>query len=124
MAKDGILHDYDLLVNAEPSAQKGDTPCAVCDASPVTWQWADLRGQAMCTRCGCPYQLKWGTKEQEQEGTYPHLSLAPNFVTICREYWQATHRWTYLGCGIGSKPGLREFYAWLREHHPELYPKE
>lgn len=54
MPKQGILHDYDLRANREPTAK--DNTCVVCGAHPVTYQWSDLSGEAMCTRCGCPYQ--------------------------------------------------------------------
>ena len=53
--KQGILHDYDLLANQEESTHKyrvhGGTQCYICEVNPVTFQWSDYSGQAMCTRC-------------------------------------------------------------------------
>lgn len=118
MAKNGILHDYDLMANAEESAS--GHKCACCDAHPMTFQWSDYSGEAMCMRCGTPYQLKWGTNEQQAEGKYPYLSLKPEYVPIVREYFAATGRWTCLGAMLGPRPGLAEFYEWLDIHHPEL----
>lgn len=61
----GILKDYDLMANAEPSAKA--QRCVTCGADPVCYQWSDLSGEGMCTACGTPYQLKWGSDVQEIE---------------------------------------------------------
>lgn len=42
--KQGLLHDYDLMANAEPSARQ-PVQCAVCDAVPITYQWSDRSGR-------------------------------------------------------------------------------
>jgi hypothetical protein len=117
MTKQGILHDYDLMANAEPSANA--QTCVVCGASPMTFQWSDYSGEGMCTKCGTPYQLKWGSDEQRAEGKYPYLNLKDEFVPIVREYHQQTGAWTYLGTGF-DRPGLREFDAWVKQNHPEM----
>ncbi len=116
--KDGILHDYDLHANLETSAR--EQMCAICGASPMAFQWSDYSGQAMCTRCGCPYQLKWGTDEQQAEGKYPYLSLRQDVVPAIREYWEETHRWTCFGMMLGPQQGMAEFVAWAKIKHPEL----
>lgn len=116
--KAGILHDYDLMANAEPTA-RGNV-CVVCDADPIRYQWSDYSGEAMCTRCGTPYQLKWGGEKKEAEGAYPYLNLREEWVPIVREYHAETGRFTYLGMGFG-KPGFREFIEWARERHPEMF---
>lgn len=121
MAKAGILHDYDLMANAETSA-KG-TACVVCGDSPCRYQWSDYSGEAMCCKCGTPYQLKWGSDEQVAEGKYPYLNLNPKFVPIVREYHAETKAFTYLGCGLGDRPGLKKFYEWLQQKHPEMLVK-
>ena len=119
MAKHGILHDYDLLANAEMSAQK--QTCLVCGTSPMQFQWSDYHGEGMCRACGCPYQLKAGSDEMKQEGAYPYCVLSEPWIPVVREYWEETGSWTYLGIGLGKLPGLAQFDTWAREHHPELY---
>lgn len=118
MAKQGIIHDYDLHANLEPAA-RGQT-CLVCGVEPVGYQWSDYSGEAMCTRCGAPYQLKWGTEAQKREGAYPYLRLKAEWVPVFREYFAETGRWTCLGWMMGPRPGLAEFYEWVEVHHPEL----
>lgn len=37
----GVVSDYDLMANAEDAAR--GVRCAICDAEPVTFRWADYR---------------------------------------------------------------------------------
>lgn len=122
LPKQGVRQDYDLMANAEPAAKVAPA-CEVCGSSPVMYQWADYSGEAMCTRCGTPYQLKWGTPEQVAEGKYPYLNLMPSWVPIVREYYEQTGRFTCLGRVMGHARGLEEFYAWVDAHHPEMSKK-
>lgn len=115
-AKRGILHDHDLMANAELAAS--GNVCAICDVDPVRYQWSDLSGEAMCTRCGACYQLKWGSKGQEAEGAYPYLTVAEEWVPIIREYYAETGRFACFGTMLGARPGLREFGEWVRERYP------
>jgi len=118
----GFIHDYDLRANDEPSA-RGVT-CAVCDTSPVLFQWSDYSGEAMCHECGCPYQLKWGSDEQRTESKYPYLSFMVEFVPIAREYWQAKKAFVTYGTMLTGHQWIAALNAWLRQHHPEwLEPK-
>jgi hypothetical protein len=110
MAKNGILHDYDLKANAEPSAH-GQT-CVTCGSCPMSFQWSDYSGEGMCRKCGTPYQLKWGSEAQNAEGKYPYLNLNEKWVPIVRRYHEETGLWTYLGTGV-DRPGLAEFYRWV-----------
>lgn len=114
--KEGILHDYDLRANDEPAAH--DQECVTCGARPVMYQWSDYSGEGMCSQCGTPYQLKWGSKEQEAEGKYPYLNLKPSWVPVVRRYFQETGRFTYLGTGF-NRPGLREFGEWVDANNAE-----
>ncbi len=117
--KMGILHDYDLMANAEPSAQKDNT-CIVCGSTPVSYQWSDYSGEAMCRKCGTPYQLKWGTGEQQKESNYPYCRLKPEFIAVLKEYYQETKRFTCLGWMMGGpQPGYAAFVSWLKVHHSE-----
>lgn len=118
MAKCGILHDYDLAANCEPSAQQ--QTCVTCGAAPITYQWSDYSGEAMCTKCGTPYQLKWGSDEQRADGKYPYLLLREEFVHVLREYHTETGRFVCLGTMLGPKPGYAEFVEWCRVKHPEV----
>ena len=119
-AKMGVLHDYDLMANAEPSAQ--GQVCVVCGDNPVSYQWSDYSGQAMCRSCGTPYQLKWGSDEQVAEGAYPYLSLKPEWVPVVREYFRETGRFTCFGMMMGPRPGLREFNEWADARYPDGPP--
>lgn len=116
--KHGILHDYDLMANAEPAAK--NQRCVICDASPVTYQWSDYSGEAMCTCCGTPYQLKWGSDEQVAKGEYPYLNLLPAIVPFVREYYAETKRFTLLGTIMGGDfASLGAFWDWMESKHPE-----
>ena len=118
--KAGILHDYDLMANAEPSVVR-ILRCAGCDAEPPRFQWSDYSGEAMCTRCGCPYQLKWGSDQQMAEGAYPYLSLRDELVEPLRAYFAETGQFTCLGVMLGPRPGMDAFAAWLQNNRLAIY---
>src|ERR1041384_2679123 len=118
MAKFGILHDYDLMANREDSAQS--QKCHVCDAEPMTFQWSDYSGEGMCTRCGCAYQLKWGSEEQKTENKYPYLNIRDDVIPMMREYWNEKKSFVCYGTMLGQRPGLNDFFAWLKERHPDF----
>lgn len=117
MAKKGILHDYDLHANLEDSAQ--NQKCVVCDAFPMRFQWSDVSGEAMCTQCGCAYQLKWGGKKRDAENKYPYLNMKEEFIPIAREYWNEMQKFVYYGQMLGPAPGVEAFILWMQKHHPE-----
>ena len=122
MPKQGILHDYDLWANREKSAE--NQTCAICDSSPMSFQWSDYSGEAMCTNCGCPYQLKWGTDEQKKEGNYPYLSLSKEYLSVAKEYWDEKKKFVCYGWMMGSpQPGMNELIDWLRKYHPKFIKK-
>lgn len=123
-SKQGVFHDYDLEANTEPSAR--NQSCIVCGMNPAAYQWSDLSGEGMCMQCGTPYQLKWGSKEQEKEERYPYLNLKKEWVPIVREYFQQTKVFTYLGEMFGnpSPSGLKEFFDWVDKNHPEMRKAE
>jgi len=117
-AKYGILQDYDLMANHEPSAQ--GNVCVVCGADPVTYQWSDRSGEAMCTQCGTPYQLKWGSETQETEGAYPYLLLRDEWVPVVKRYYEETGAFAGLGTMLGEPaPGYRTFFAWVDTQYPD-----
>ena len=117
MPKQGVLHDYDTHANYENSAH--NQTCAVCGASPMAFQWSDYSGEAMCMKCGCPYQLKWGSDKQKEENNYPYLSLNEEYLPVAQEYWNEKHKFVCYGTMIGSQPGMGELVSWLRDNHPE-----
>lgn len=116
MVKQGILHDYDLMANMEDSAV-GQT-CRVCGDCPMGFQWSDYSGEAMCMKCGCPYQLKWGSDKQEEKKKYPYLRLSKEFIPIAQEYWKKKEKWVCYGCMLGPQPGMNELVTWLKANHP------
>ncbi|MFA5573071.1 MAG: hypothetical protein WDA42_08175 [Candidatus Bathyarchaeia archaeon] len=102
------------MANQEQSAK--NNTCVICDTTPVIYQWSDYHGEAMCSRCGCPYQLKGGSKEQEAEGKYPYLNLREDFLPIAREYWEETKKFVCYGLMLGRAPGRAEFNEWYEEN--------
>lgn len=122
MAKQGILNDYDLQANQENSAR--NQTCHICGTENMAFQWSDCSGEAMCTKCGCPYQLKWGDEMQEKEGKYPYLNLKAGFIPIAKEYWDKTHKFVCYGYMLWHQPGLNELVDWAKENYPEGKIKE
>lgn len=122
MPKSGILHDYDLWANKEESAI--GQRCAICDSFPMTFQWSDYSGEAMCTQCGCPYQLKCGTDEQVEKGNYPYINLTDDFIPIGREYWDKTNKFICYGLMLGPQPGMSDLMSWLKQNYPEFIKKD
>ena len=120
-AKAGLIHDYDLMANREESS-RGVT-CAVCDTPNTTFQWSDYYGEGMCIVCGCPYQLKGGTKEEEAEGKYPYMTMRDEFLPIAREYWLAKRAWVHYGSSMSRNDGMPALIEWCKEHHPEALKK-
>lgn len=118
MMKYGILHDYDLLANEESSSQ--GVTCAICDTHNTSFQWSDYSGEGMCSNCGCPYQLKWGSAQQRDEKKYPYLSMREIYIPVAREYWAETKRWVCYGIRLSGQPGMNELISWMKEKHPEL----
>jgi hypothetical protein len=116
--KAGILHDYDLMANAEPSAPRNT--CKVCDIPDMAFQWSDYSGEAMCCQCGAPYQLKWGSEEQKKEGKYPYFSLREEFLPAAREFWKEKQIFVHYGASFSNHQGKDELVDWLKSHHPEL----
>lgn len=117
MPKAGILHDYDLHANLEHSSVA--QTCAICGVSPMRFQWSDYHGEAMCTQCGCPYQLKRGTDKQIKEDNYPYLNLNQDFIPIAKEYWNEKAKFACYGRMLGMYPGMESLLDWLKKHHPE-----
>ncbi len=120
MAKLGILHDYDLMANAEQSAQ--EHTCVVCLESPTRFQWSDYSGEGMCQRCGTPYQLKWGSSEQKTEGRYPYLSVKDEWVPVLRRYYEETGKWVCHGMMLNGHPTRGEFGQWVDDNKAEPTP--
>lgn len=122
MPKEGIVNDYDLWANKEESAQ--NRMCIICKACPIIFRWGDYSGEAMCSQCGFPYQLKWGSPEQREEGKYPYLNIQDEYIHLYREYWNETHKFVCSAMMLGDQPGLREFNEWIAKHYPELLEPE
>lgn len=120
MVKHGVKFDYDLLANEEI---KNNPICEIC-GNPLRCRWTDLSGQGVCLTCGCAYQLKWGTEEQEKEGKYPYLGIKNKFIPILKQYWEEERKFVFTGTSISEDTGLREFYEWLEIKHPEMKEDE
>jgi hypothetical protein len=120
--KYGILKDYDLWANKEVSAQ--NQTCALCGAFPMRFQWSDYSYEAMCTQCGCPYQLREGTDEQKKENKYPYLKFNQEFLSVAKTYWQEQGEFVCYGWMLGSQPGMNKLIAWLKICHPEFLKED
>ncbi len=100
--------------------------CVICGADPMGVAWTDLSGEAGCSKCGVPYQMKWGTEEQKKEGKYPYINIRDDLIPHLKEYWETTGKKARTGRYLApyhDYPGLAEerkqFSAWLDQHHPE-----
>ena len=114
MSKQGVLHDYDLYANREESSV--GVTCAICGREDTQFQWSDYSGEAMCTQCGCPYQLI-------TEGN-PYLNIEQEHLPVLRQYWEETGQFVCYGSMLGYAPGVKEFNYWLNKNYPELCEKE
>ncbi len=113
--KEGRIFDYDLHASDQPSAH--NQTCVVCGASPATYQWSDLNGEGMCTRCGTPYQLMNGSDEMRAEGKYPYLNVRDAWVPVVRRYFQETGAFACLGTFMGVRPEAEAFFRWVEENN-------
>ena len=118
MPKAGIIHDYDLMANAEKSAV--GVKCAVCDTENTAFQWSDYHGEGMCRTCGCPYQLRGGSDEMEKEGKYPYLTMRDDFVPLARQFFAEKKQWVHYGVSFSRSDGMRELNQWIDEHYPDF----
>lgn len=95
--------------------------CVVCENVDPPFVYTDLSGEAMCGHCGCPYQVKWGSDEQQEEGDYPYLNLKEEWVEVFSEYYEETGKAAELGHVLSRKPkGVDDFVNWVKFYHPEL----
>jgi hypothetical protein len=125
-----MTQKYGHLANQVDGAK--EFCCEVCGVSPVTWTWGDLHGEAMCVRCGTPYQLLQYEKGEDgkEHGVdrLPKLNIKPEWVPVLQQYWQETQQFTGFATIIIPRDypecveGKRKFDAWLEEH-PEVMPE-
>ena len=99
--------------------------CVICGTDPMSIHWTDFSGEASCSECGMPYQVKWGTEEQQKEGKYPYIKIKDILIPHLKEYWETTGKRARTGTYIfvDDYPGLieerKQFSTWLDQHHPE-----
>lgn len=109
MPKEGIKFDYDLWANHEI---KNGNICRIC-RNPLRCRWTDYSGEGVCLKCGAPYQLKWGSQEQEKEKEYPYLKVKDIWIPILKQYWKETNRFCFNGTSFSERTGVQEFGDWL-----------
>lgn len=119
-----------LANTVEPSA--GFT-CLICGLSPANWTWGDAHGEAMCRRCGTPYQLLQYEKDENGENhrldVPPKLNIKEDWVPVLTRYWEETQAFTGLATIIIPRDypecveGKSKLYDWL-DAHPEVQPAE
>lgn len=107
------MQKYGHLANA---AVKAPFKCLVCETI-SGFNWSDAHGEAMCNKCGVPYNLK---------ADPPECNLKPDWILICKQYFQETG--AYMGLGQimiwdqypECEDGVRKFNEWVVKNHPEL----
>jgi len=124
-----MAQKYGLMANVEVSEQRRAgtlKPCVICDNPNPTFSWTDYSGEGYCLRCGVPYQLKWGSDEQQREGRYPYLNVKEKAIPMLRRYFAETGKPAGLGTfmGYGEYPEVaaarKTFNAWLDAHIEEF----
>ena len=126
-----MTQKYGHLANAVESS--GGFTCLICEASPASWTWGDLHGEAMCTRCGTPYQLLRYEKDaagvDQRLDVPPKLNIREDWVPALKRYWEETRAFTGLATIMLPRDypecvaGKRRFNQWLKAH-PEMQPAE
>lgn len=121
---------YGAMANAVPGSR--DFTCVVCGDNPPTWTWSDLHGEAMCIKCGTPYQLIQYEEvdgERKRLDAPPKINIKPGYIPILKQYWEETKKFTGLGTIMIGRDypecveGCKAFYKWL-DAHKELIPSE
>ena len=116
MPKQGVKFDYDLQANDETGVPK---KCIICGEENPVVRLTDASGEAICTICGFPYQVKWGTKKQEQEKAYPYVCIKPKWIPIMKQYWDETKQFCFHGRSFREDTGKQAFWEWVKLHHPD-----
>lgn len=122
------MQKYGHLANEV--AEGRDYTCLICGDDPVQWTWGDAHGEAMCVKCGTPYQLlQYDEDRQRIAGVSPKPNIEESWIPILKAYWEETHNFIGLATIMmwrdypECEEGQRKFYAWLDEH-PELMPED
>ena len=104
--------------------------CEICGANPIRWTWSDKHGEAMCTRCGTPYQiLQRDSNRKLLPDATPRINIKKEWIPVLKRYWGEKQAFMGLGtimiwrdypeCAAGQK----KFYAWV-DAHEEIVPLE
>lgn len=122
------MQKYGHLANLVEEGK--DFSCHICGDNPTQWTWGDVHGEAMCVKCGTPYQLlQYDENKKRIKGESPKLNIKEKWILILKAYWDETHNFTGLATVMilrdypESEEGQRKFYTWLDEH-PELIPED
>ena len=120
-----MVQKYGHLANQVECAQ--NFTCLICEASPTVWTWGDVYGEAMCMKCGTPYQLLQQDDDGKLLDTPPKINIKEEWIPILEQYFQETEEFTGLATIMTERDypecieGQRKFYEWL-DQHPEADP--
>lgn len=122
------MQKHGHLANDVPEGK--DFTCIICNDNPMTWTWGDVHGEAMCVKCGTPYQLlQYDENKERIKGATPKLNIKESWIPVLKTYWEETHSFIGLASIMiwrdypECEEGQRKFNDWLDEH-PELVPEE
>ena len=103
--------------------------CQICRAKPTVWTWSDLHGEALCTKCGTPYQLLQYDSDGKLLDVPPIINVRADWVPVLEQYWG--ERQTFMGLGTFMSgrhypecvEGQEKFWAWV-DVHRDIVPAE
>jgi hypothetical protein len=92
--------------------------CEIC-ASDYSWCWTDTHGIAQCFRCGSPYRIYHYDESNNRISKPPELIVKPEYVALCRAYWETFKTRMPSGCSfpggqeLASEEQAIKFYEWM-----------
>jgi hypothetical protein len=90
--------------------------CEICDDA-ISYEWTDLHGEAICWRCGTPYQLyQYDENKKRIPDAEPTINIKDEYIPMLKQYWNENKKHMGLGTYLG-KPKYPEkhhaFFDWL-----------
>ena len=123
-----MAQKYGGRANAVKSAWRFE--CLICRSNPTTWTWTDLHGEAVCVKCGTPYQLlqyaETGDGKRQLEDKPPRINIRDEWLPVLIQYWQERQAFMGLGRIMIDRQypefivGKEKFYAWCDAHEDIL----
>lgn len=96
--------------------------CQICGIN-AGFNWSDKHREAMCNKCGIPYQILHYDKDNNQIDKLPEISISITWIPIIKRYWEEKHIFIGLGSILIYKDypecieGQRQFNKWCKENN-------